>query len=67
MTTKICCVTGEGGGAVPVCGEVADALVCSQLDYCNSLFRGLSKFNLRKLQCIQIVLESYQIPVDTLV
>ena len=31
---------------------VANALV-SQLDYCNSLFRGLSKFNLCKLQCIQ--------------
>ena len=28
-------------------------LVSSQLDYCNSLFRSLSKFNLRKLQCIQ--------------
>ena len=25
----------------------------SQLDYCNSLFRSLSKFNLCKLQCIQ--------------
>ena len=32
---------------------VAHALVSSQLDYCNSLFRSLSKFNLRKLQCIQ--------------
>ena len=32
---------------------VADALVSSRLDYCNSLFRSLSKFNLRKLQCIQ--------------
>ena len=32
---------------------VANALVSSQLDYCNSLFRILSKFNLRKLQCIQ--------------
>ena len=32
---------------------VANALVSSQLDYCNSLFRSLSKFNLRKLQCIQ--------------
>ena len=32
---------------------VASALVSSQLDYCNSLFRSLSKFNLRKLQCFQ--------------
>ena len=32
---------------------MANALVSSQLDYCNSLFRSLSKFNLRKLQCIQ--------------
>ena len=32
---------------------VANALLSSQLDYCNSLFRSLSKFNLRKLQCIQ--------------
>ena len=32
---------------------VANALFSSQLDYCNSLFRSLSKFNLRKLQCIQ--------------
>ena len=32
---------------------VAVALVSSRLDYCNSLFRSLSKFNLRKLQCIQ--------------
>ena len=32
---------------------VANALVSSQLDYCNSLFRSLSKFNLCKLQCIQ--------------
>ena len=32
---------------------VANALVGSQLDYCNSLFRGLSKFSLHKLQCIQ--------------
>ena len=32
---------------------VANALVSSWLDYCNSLFRGLSKFNLCKLQCIQ--------------
>ena len=32
---------------------VANALVSSWLDYCNSLFRSLSKFNLRRLQCIQ--------------
>ena len=32
---------------------VANDLVRSQLDYCNSLFRSLSKSNLRKLQCIQ--------------
>ena len=32
---------------------VANALVSSRLDYCNSLFRSLSKFNLRKLHCIQ--------------
>ena len=29
------------------------ALVSSHLDYCNSLFRSLSKFNLCKLQCNQ--------------
>ena len=32
---------------------VANALVSSRLDYCNSIFRSLSKFNLRKLQCNQ--------------
>ena len=32
---------------------VANALVSSCLDYCNSLFRSLSSFNMRKLQCIQ--------------
>ena len=31
----------------------ANALVSSQLDYCNSLFRGLSCFNQHKLQSIQ--------------
>ena len=31
----------------------ADALVSSRLDYCNSLFRGLSGFNQHKLQSIQ--------------
>ena len=32
---------------------VANALVGILLDYCKSLFRSLSKFNLCKLQCIQ--------------
>ena len=32
---------------------VTNALVSSRLDYCNSLFRSLSKFNLCKVQCIQ--------------
>ena len=32
---------------------VANALVISQLDYCNSLSMSLSKFKLRKLQYIQ--------------
>ena len=32
---------------------VANALVSSRLDYCNLLFRSLSKFNLHQLQCIQ--------------
>ena len=32
---------------------VANAVVSSHLDYCNSFFRSLSKFNLCKLQCIQ--------------
>ena len=32
---------------------VANVLVCSRLDYCNSFFKSLSKFNLRKLQCFQ--------------
>ena len=35
--------------AVPV----ANAFVSSWLDYCNSLFRSLSKFNLHRLQSIQ--------------
>ena len=30
-----------------------NALVVSRLDYCNSLFRGLSVLDLRKLQCVQ--------------
>ena len=32
---------------------VANALISSCLDYCNSLFRSLSKLDLCKLQCIQ--------------
>ena len=32
---------------------VANALVSSPFDYCNSLFRSLFKFNLHKLQCVQ--------------
>ena len=43
---------------------VANALVSSRLDYCNSLFKSLSKFNLRKLQCIQNSTASI-VPVDT--
>ena len=31
----------------------ANALVGSHLDYCNSLFRGLSALDLCKLQCVQ--------------
>ena len=31
----------------------ANALVSSRLDYCNSLFRNLSTFNMHKLQCTQ--------------
>ena len=31
----------------------ANALVRSRLDHCNSLFRGLSALDLRKLQCVQ--------------
>ena len=34
----------------------ANALVSSRLDYCNSLFRGLSGFNQHKLQSIQNIL-----------
>ena len=33
--------------------SVANAFVSSRLDYCNSLFRSLSKFNLHRLQSIQ--------------
>ena len=31
----------------------ANALIGSRLDYCNSLFRGFSTLDLRKLQCVQ--------------
>ena len=33
--------------------SVPNAFVISRLDYCNSLFRNLSKFNLHRLQSIQ--------------
>ena len=33
--------------------SVANAFVSSWLDYCNSLFRSHSKFNLHRLQCIR--------------
>lgn len=33
--------------------KVANALVGSRLDYCNSLFRGLKHFDLNRLQCVQ--------------
>ena len=33
--------------------SVANAFVSSQFDYCNSLFRSLSKVNLHRLQSIQ--------------
>ena len=33
--------------------SVANAFVSSRLDYCNSLFRNLSKFNLHRLQSVQ--------------
>ena len=32
--------------------SVANAFVSSQLDYCNSLFKSLSKVNLQRLQSI---------------
>ena len=31
----------------------ANTLIGSRLDYCNSLFRGFSAFDLRRLQCVQ--------------
>ena len=33
--------------------RAANSLVRSHLDYCNSLFRGLSALDLHKLQCVQ--------------
>ena len=33
--------------------SVTNAFVSSRLDYCNSLFRSLSKFNLHRLQSVQ--------------
>ena len=33
--------------------SLANALISSKLDYCNSLYRGLSKGNLKKLQYVQ--------------
>ena len=45
---------------------VANALVSSRPDYCNSLFRSLSSFNMRNLQCIQTHLVGLsQIAIDT--
>ena len=32
---------------------MANVLISSHLDFCNTLFRSLSKLNLRKFQCIQ--------------
>ena len=43
----------SGGFSLVMLVLVVNTLVSSQLDYCNSLFRSLSKFNLHKLQCIQ--------------
>ena len=34
---------------------VANALISSRLDYCNSLFRSLSRYNLHNLQCFKTV------------
>ena len=47
--------------------SVANALVSSRLDYCNSLFRSLSKFNLIGYSLSKIVqLELLQIRVNSL-
>ena len=53
------CLMDEAAVLVP------NALVSSCLDYCNSLFRSLSSFNMRKLQCIQTHLVGLQIAIDT--
>ena len=42
-------ILGTSGAAL----MVANALLGSRLDYCNSLFRSLSALNLRKLQFVQ--------------
>ena len=45
---------------------LANALVSIWLDYCNSLFRSLSKFNLLKLQCMENSAAGiYETPADT--
>ena len=44
---------------------VANALVSSRLDYCNSLFRSLSSLNMCKLQCIQNMLGLSQTATNT--
>ena len=35
-----------------------NALIRSRLDYCNSLFRGLSVLDLHKLQCVKNILQN---------
>ena len=46
---------------------VANALVSSRLDYCNSIFRSLSSIFVNYSASKTVLPESYQIPVDTLV
>ena len=43
----------------------ANALVSSRVEYCNSLFRSLSSFNMRKLQCMQNTLGRIVTKKDT--
>ena len=43
----------SGGFLLVMLQNLRPMLVSSRLDYCNSFFRSLSKFNLYKLQCIQ--------------
>ena len=38
---------------IPTATALANSLVCSKLDYCNSLYSGISQTNLNKLQRIQ--------------